>query len=244
MSIAAGSLSLKRYQVFASPQKTPLAWISERLATALVSPLRLEDTQEESSGFCHPFSGDPALPDVLSLVYDDVFLFGLRFDKKSIPTTYLKLQLRAALESLDHAQDVGVKKWGSLKNKPVVGKKLRDSLKEKLKEELLRSTLPTVRLVEVLWHLHTNEIWVESTSAGILMSFEKLFLQTFEIPLFSLNPGTAPIDFARIHLGLPEDLQPLCDVTPFLLAEGQFLGREQKGRESVAQQAEKGFEVF
>ena len=136
----------------------------------------------------------------------------MRSDKKKIPATFMKLQLRAALEALGHEKEDA---QGNVKK---VGKKVRDSIKDKLKEELLRNTLPAVKLTELLWNLKTNQIWLTTTSPATISEFEKIFSETFALPIVSLNPGTAALDFESIQLNLNTNLQSYFDLSPVALA--------------------------
>jgi DNA recombination-dependent growth factor C len=212
MPIATGTLALKRFQILTPVKETPFSWIVERVSKAFISPIGLDDTREETAGFCHPFTGEPKIDDPKSLIYENGFLFALRTDKKKIPATYTKLQLRAALHALGHEREDA---QGTVRR---VGKKIRDSVKDRLKEELLCSTLPSVRLIEVLWHLDSNQIWLTSSSAAVVSEFEKLFAEAFSLPLVTLNPGTIVFDFERLKLGLKVNIQPFLDVSPVSLS--------------------------
>lgn len=212
MPIATGSLALKRFQIITAGKNLSLAWITEKLSQSFISPLTIDDAREEASGFCHPFTGEPKIEYPHSLIYDQFYLFGMRSDKKKIPATFMKLQLRAALEALGHEKEDA---QGNVKK---VGKKVRDSIKDKLKEELLRNTLPAVKLTELLWNLKTNQIWLTTTSPATISEFEKIFSETFALPIVSLNPGTAALDFESIQLNLNTNLQSYFDLSPVALA--------------------------
>ncbi|APJ03433.1 recombination-associated protein RdgC [Silvanigrella aquatica] len=212
MPIATGSFAIKRFQILSPVKDISMTWILERMQKHFISPLDLDDVREEAIGFCHPFSGESKIENPHGLIYENVFVFGIREDKKKIPATYMKLQLRAALDALGHERENA---QGVIKK---VGKKVRDSVKDRLKDELLRSTLPSVRLIEILWHLNTNQIWLTSASPSVVCEFEKIFTEAFELPLVVINPGTAALDFERIQLGLKIDTQPYFDVSPISLA--------------------------
>jgi DNA recombination-dependent growth factor C len=215
MPIATGSFAIKRFQILSPAKEISFPWILERVQKSFISPINLDDTREETLGFCHPFSGEPKIDNPHSLIYENIFLFGLREDKKKIPATYMKLQLRAALEALGHEREDS---QGTVKK---VGKKIRESVKDRLKEELLRSTLPSVKLIEILWHLNTNQIWLTSASPSVVAEFEKLFFDAFSLPFISINPGTASMDFESIQLGLKVNIQPYLDVSPVSLATSE-----------------------
>lgn len=212
MPIAAGSFAMKRFQILSNSKEISIPWILERVQKHFISPINLEDTREEAIGFCHPFTGEPRIENPHSLIYENMLLFGMREDKKKISATYMKLQLRAALEALGHEKE---NSQGIVKK---VGKKIKDSVKDKLREELIRSTLPSVKLVEILWHLNTNQVWLMSTSPSVVAEFEKLFASAFALPLIYLNAGTAAIDFESIQLGLKVNLSSYLDVSPVSLS--------------------------
>lgn len=211
MTIGSGSFALKRFRLLAHNKNTSLLWIEEKIKKFFISPLQIDDTKEEAMGFCHPFTGEPNLNNIHSLIYDNALLFGLRFDKKKIPATFLKLQLLNALESLGH----GIEDENGRVKK--VSKKIKDAVKDKLKEELLRATLPSIRIIEIMWNLDNNEIWLFSTSSSIKDEFEKLFFEAFELSLIELTAGTLNVDFDRLQLGLKLNLQPLIDLEPVSL---------------------------
>lgn len=208
MGFGQGSYALRRFRLLAPPQKTPFAWIIEKLETQLISPLGLDDSKESAVGFCHPFTGEPSVDGVHSLVYEGSLVFGLRIDKKRVPPLFLKLQVMSALESLGHA---GTDAEGAPKK---IAKKIRDGLKDKLREELLKATLPAVRLVEFMWNLESNEISVYTASGPLIQEFEKIFQEATGLPLVALTAGTACIDFDRLQLGLPFSLEPYLNVEP------------------------------
>ncbi|KAB8036108.1 hypothetical protein GCL60_16220 [Silvanigrella paludirubra] len=212
MPIATGSLAIKRFQILSPSKDISFQWILERVQKAFISPIDLDDTREEASGFCHPFTGEAKIDNPHSLIYENVFLFGMRSDKKKIPATYMKLQLRAALDALGHEKEDA---QGSIKK---VGKKIRESVKDRLKEELLKNTLPSVKLTEILWNLKSNQIWLTSASSSVVLEFEKLFADAFELPIAVVNSGTATLDFESIQLGLNPNLQPYLDLSPVALA--------------------------
>jgi hypothetical protein len=212
MSIGAGALALRRFQVLESTRATPLEWIVEKLKSNMISVIGMDEDKEKSLGWCHPFTGDGDLGDVESLIYGDSFLFGLRIDVKRVPGTLFRLQMKAALESMGQKMSEEGEERGKAKR---LSKKMREATRDRIKSELLRRTLPNIRLLEVVWHLDSNEVWVTTTSSSALGDFEKLFNETFGIPFVHVNPGTAAVDFARIlEGGQTTSLEPLLALVP------------------------------
>ena len=107
------------------------------------------------------------------------FLFGMRSDKKKkIPATFMKLQLRAALEALDIEEDA----QGNVKK--LVKKKVRDSIKDKLKRRTLENTLPAVKLTELLWNLKLTNLVDNNLSSNNKLNLKKYFLKRLHSQLF------------------------------------------------------------
>ena len=223
MSIGAGALAVRRLQVMQKPFTFQFSEIVEMLQGNVISPIGVDEIKEQSMGWCHPFTGEPDLSDAQQLVYGQSFVFGMRADSKKIPGTLFRLQMRAALDVLTKGNtgDDGDAR------KKRMSKKLKDAAKDRIKEELLKRSLPHIRLVEIVWHLDSNEIWLTSGSASVVGEFEKLFTETFGLPLVHKNPGTLAVDFDRVNQGLDStakaSLQKLYDLVP-----ANLFGKAQK----------------
>lgn len=219
MPLGNGAVTLKRLRVI--PRDVPIteAWVWERMRRHLIRPLGVEDAETESTGWCHPFTGEPEINDWNEIVYGDAFVFGLRTDTKKIPTTLMRLQLRAAMVHL--ARESGQADDGSGKRIP---KKIRDAARERIEEELLKHTLPSIRLLEVVWHLQSNEIWLTTGSKGVVECFQKQFWETFELPLIQVTPGTGAVEFDRLQSDSDYSLEKLFDLVPALFVADEVGG--------------------
>ena len=214
MALGIGGLALRRFQVLEAPQSVTWQWVLEHLEAAAISPIGVEEPREEALGWCHPFTGDPAGKGNLgSQVYDGAMVFGLRIDSKKIPGTLFRLQLKSALDALSRVTPdapVGAR----------LSKNTRELAKERIKQELLLRTLPSVRLVEVVWFLNSGEIWLLSPGTAMSDVFQKLFEETFGLPLVPRVPGTLAIDLDKALRGLPVPLGEVVDLLPVdLMAE-------------------------
>ncbi len=209
MTLGTGAVSIKRIQVLENPTRTDFGWIQERLSKKLITPIGIDEVREESIGWCHPFSGDPNLLDARDLCFDNAFVFGLRTDSKKVPGTLFRLQMKAALEALSRGtlnNDEGKAKR--------IPKKMKDAARDRIRQELLKHTLPAIRLFEIVWHLESNEIWIATTSKSGFDVFEKLFQETFALPTAILNPGTMCVEFGRAMHDSDYSLEKLCDLMP------------------------------
>ncbi|NBO38878.1 hypothetical protein EBU99_09870 [bacterium] len=209
MSLGAGALALRRVQILASPKDVRFTDIIKKLKSRSITPLGVDEEREHSLGWCHPYSGEPDFDSAHNHLYGQAFVFGLRSDSKRIPGTYFRLQMKNALEALQKKGKAGAKSGD--RNQ---GKKLRDATRDRLKQELLRGTLPSVRLTEVVWHLDSNELWIMSASQSVFDDFEKIFLETFAWPLAHYNPGTLGVDFNRMLHGTNVSLEKNLEIIP------------------------------
>jgi DNA recombination-dependent growth factor C len=217
MSLGAGALSLRRLQVLVDPREVRFTDIIKKLKKRSVSPLGPDDEREQSSGWCHPFTGEANFESAHEHLYDQAFVFGLRTDVKRIPGTYFRLQMKNALESL---QSKGAAKGEKSRTQ---SKKLREATRDRLRQELLRGTLPSVRLTEIVWHLDTHEIWLLSASSSVCDEFALLFEETFGWPLVHYNPGTLGLDFNQMVHGRHVPLDEHLNLSPADFRPGQAL---------------------
>lgn len=211
MSLGQGALALKRIKLLTSPQSITFKSIVSQLTKGSITPIDMDDSRERSLGWCHPFNGEPDFSDSNDHIYGNTFVFGMRLDTKKIPGTLFRLQMKSALDSLGKRLSSAE---GSDKR---MSKKTRDATRDRIKLELLRRTLPSIRLVEIMWHMDSGEIWIASTSSAVVADFEALFTETFGIPFVQINAGTSLVDFDRIQMGQSASLQKLFDLSPVSL---------------------------
>jgi hypothetical protein len=223
MSIGAGSLALSRLQVLAVPGQWKPRDIVARLREHAIVPIGVDDATEESMGWCHPHTGEPDFEDAADWLVGDSLIFGLRMDSKKVPGTLYRLQLRQLMGALQETRgDRGTKSdqdgGGSLRDRRDSSRRLRERAKERVKLELLKRTLPNIRLTEVVWQLQTNEIWLISASPAVFQAFDACFVRTFALPYAFRTPGTYGLDFDRILHGLPgadDDIERLVQAVPW-----------------------------
>lgn len=216
MSIGAGSLALSRIQVLAKPGSLSLKEILKRLEEQAIHPIGIEDATEESMGWCHPHSGEPDFADARDWVTGEYLMFGLRHDQKKIPGTLYRLQLRQLLAEIERG---GSRKGRGGEDKAEQSTRaLRDRAKERVKLELLKRTLPSIRLSEVVWQLESNEIWIASSSSSVFNAFDACFVKSFGLPYVMKNPGILGIDFAAAFADVKSadrDIERLTQAVPW-----------------------------
>jgi DNA recombination-dependent growth factor C len=204
-----GSLSLKRFQILPLHSHIDFTFITKMVQKYTIQPLELQETREEACGFCHPITGDTHLESLHSLVFENNLFLGFRSDRKKISSTYLKIQIENALQNLGYSLE---NEYGK-KNK--IPKKMRDSIKETMLTELLKTCPPHVRITELLWNLESNEILFLSQSQSAVQEFQKIFFEAFQVPLIHKNTGIIPIPFDLLGTSRTQAiLDPLIQTLP------------------------------
>ena len=217
MTMAAGQVSLHRFQVLGSSVIAPEMIVS-RAIEKKVSPIGWDELREEAFGWCEPFSGDVAFLRRDHLFTDQACVLGVRLDQKKVPGTLLRLQLRSALEALKDANGFEGKKKRIPKNQ-------REAVQLRIREELMQRTLPQIKIAELVWLLDSQELWLCGASESFVERFVRLFMDTFECSLVVLNPGTMGIDFDRLAASSGQmNLEPLLHLCPVdFVGEGQLV---------------------
>lgn len=183
MSIGSGGVSSQRFKVLG---KTPSEFnIRKVLSEHNISPIDLEDVKEYSCGFCHPYTGSP-IDGALDTNYEEGFVFGVREDKKAVPTTTLRMRIKEAVDSM---------KGGDHNKK--ISKKIRDSIRDQIKLELLTRAVPSSRIIEVIWDQDAGEIYILNSAASTANTVKMLMFNAFGLTLAPLNPGTICFDFEQ-----------------------------------------------
>jgi hypothetical protein len=197
--------------------------ILSRLRDQAISPIAIDDTTEESMGWCHPHTGEPDFSDSSDWLVGDSLIFGLRIDTKKVPGTLYRLQLRQLLGEMERVRGERGKTASRSADKDTAkgegaSRRLREQAKERVKLELLKRTLPSIRLTEAVWQLKTNEIWLTSASSAVFQAFDSCFVKTFGLPYIFRTPGTTSIDFESLLRGDPEsaaDIESLLQAVPW-----------------------------
>ena len=214
MSIGAGTFTLTRLQVLAKPNDLDIGQLLQGLRSEAIVPIEMDDCVEERVGWCHPYSGEPDFSDAQDWLHGEHLVFGLRIDQKKVPGTLFKLQLRSLLEEMarSHARASKAAPESRSSDQPFSGeqgRKLKDLARDRVKTELLKRTLPSIRLVETVWNLQTTEIWITSSSQGVFDAFDVLFQKSFSLPYVFKTCGTLGVDFDLFVHGIKDESDTL-----------------------------------
>ncbi len=105
---------------------------------------------------------------------------GLRIDAISVPAAQLKLHLTQRVRA--KCEEEG---------KERLPKADIASLKEDLQAEMMRRSLPTIKVYEMLYHTETGRLWFFGKSKGVVQTFLDLFYETFGLAMVPDSPYTA-----------------------------------------------------
>lgn len=182
MGFIKGSLALTRYRVREEPPETLIdEYLSSRLAdNAFVD---IEHAPEECSlGWVEFFNHLGSNFNPATYRFGGLLAFTLRLDSRRIFGAVLNRYC-----AIREAQYLA--KTGQYPNSVV-----RKGLKEAVRSDLLRRTLLDTELMEVLWLIQENEIWLAAAGEKRRLSFEDLWSRTFGLALEMLVPVTLGLE--------------------------------------------------
>jgi DNA recombination-dependent growth factor C len=133
--------------------------------------------EEERMGWCDWRNPLITPPDEDWVSQERFAVFGLRIDTRRVPPALLKAHVDLRLQTLQKEKDLAF-----------VGKEARISLKDEIKEELLRKVLPTPKVVEVAWDLKGGILWTPASSSKTQGVLSTLFIKSFGCEIHPLAP--------------------------------------------------------
>jgi len=120
-------------------------------------------------------------------IFNQYLCVALREDAIKIPASTLKVYVH---------KEESAKKQELKRDK--LSKFERDELKDVVKINLRKKTLPTIKSYDMVWNLDARTVWFWTHNRGLCEVFEELFEKTFELRLVPHNTYCA-LEFA----GLP-----------------------------------------
>ena len=183
MGLKSGTISLTRYKVCGSRTRLTTAQLDKLLEPRKASAVRLEGVDAEDTwGWVRPLNDETDGESGNSSNIDENWgaescqmgpwiMLRLRVEKRRVPASLFQLLLKQKLAS-------AFQKRG----KPV-GRKERLEIKEDLKNELARRTLPSVSWLDAAWLESAGDLVLFTTSEKARLAFETEFSKTFAEPL-------------------------------------------------------------
>lgn len=149
--------------------------------------IELTPSQEFGCGWVHPEDMFKSNFGTEDLVVTESIICGFRYDKKSVPAALVKKLFKEKLK--EREKELGGK----------LEKADKQVLKEECKELLVLKALPNPKMIQWIWNMEENTIFIDVKSEKIIGDFIELFSKTFEVSV------------QRKNYGIPED-----NVTLFL----------------------------
>lgn len=129
--------------------------------------IEAETAEIESVGWVTPADPSGASWRGDEVVRDQYLFLRMRMDKKAVPAAWMRIKLAEA-ERAERA----------------TGKKITRAVKQELREaivpELLAQTLPSVSMVDVVWNVQRQLVYLFSTSVRAEESLGWLWVRTFD----------------------------------------------------------------
>lgn len=177
MGLYTGSASYVRYRLVEDQPERIKEIALEKLKQFSFREIEAGTLNEKSSGWVSAENMASTFFDDLHFCKEPYFAFSLRIDVRRVPG----LAMKAAMlrEEIKYKKNTGLE---------VVRKKDRDVLKDQVRQDLVRRSLPVPALFDVCWNTVTGEVLFFSTSAAANEEFAVWFLRSFGLKLARLLP--------------------------------------------------------
>jgi DNA recombination-dependent growth factor C len=199
MGLLSSTLSITRYRVEGRLKKPVLETMAESLKAHVIPEIE-DDISDKAVGwtsFDKPFNPDF---EHSSFVIGTYFVFSLRIDKKSIPSSVVKKH--CAMEIARRLAET---------KRPFLSRDEKKRVREHVISVLSRRIPATPNVYDVIWDYEQASLWLFSTLKSANEALEALFFKSFQIPAIRLFPYTT----ADLAMGLSDTER---DVLPRLSA--------------------------
>ena len=179
MGILSGAMSVRRFRIEGDmPAEGITDWLRDGLQDQafLESPVEVGKEEREGWVLCHNLL-DTDFTDVNRWLYNDVAVFALRVDKKTLPAKLFKAHLEKRVEA-----------WCEEHGMERCPRSVKDELKERLEIEWLKRALPRVGLTEIAIHLTEGFCIVHSLSDNVAERVRKRFHASTGLKLVPWSP--------------------------------------------------------
>ncbi|MGA1825856.1 MAG: recombination-associated protein RdgC [bacterium] len=183
MGLISTSSSFCRYQVKDPVPKDYHEHYAQEIRRNCFREIEENSDIERSSGWVNIMNiFDTAFPG--EEFFQDTFIaLSLRIDTRRIPSHILRQYCTKAEE--EKKADIG---------KNFLSKEDRENIRDRVKFQLLRKIIPTIRTFDMIWDIHKGEILFSSLNEKIGDEFQELFKKTFDCYALPLCPYTMAQD--------------------------------------------------
>lgn len=159
-----------------------------------LKPLNIESEVERAVGWSHPQYPLETELDLSEVLYTDYLVLGMRIDTWQVPSAMVKLHTDAEVRHIMQTQ-----------NKERLNRYEVAEIKERIRLDMKRKTLPMTKCVEMVWHLEQGWVKFFSQSQKLLGEFVDLFEETFQLRLKPHGPFVSATRGRFDHLALTEE---------------------------------------
>lgn len=205
MGIFKGSATLTRYNASGRRVEGFADFIDERIRVFAFRDIE-NSADEQAVGWVSAADFMDTAFAYAAYALDPYIVLGLRVDKRKLPSGVLKKYHRLELRKVKRERDG-----------QNISRAERETLKEKVKLDLLRRIPPSTQTYDVVWDTARNEVWFGGASRGALDLFEDYFRRCFNVELVPRIPYLA----ARDLLPQPALLERLEQARPWDLGGGE-----------------------
>jgi DNA recombination-dependent growth factor C len=201
MGLLKGNPTLTRYRVTDDvPSDFTEEFVGERLRKNAFVDIE-KSPEEESSGWVELINDLSVAFDLGTYKYGPNYAFNLREDTRKLSAKILNRYY--AIVEAEFVKKM-TRKPNSVKKK---------ELKENLRRDLLRRSLLTTDLHEVVWLAKQNEVWLSGAGEKLRTLFEEHWNRTFALSIRLLAPITMAVELAP-----PDRRMDVLELKPGILA--------------------------
>jgi len=188
MGFLSSSVSIAQYRVEGKLEKPVIETVARCLKKNVIPDVD-EDIADRTVGwtsFDKPFNPDF---DGSSFLIGTYFVFSLRIDKKTVPTSLIRKH--CAMETVKRLAATG-RKYLSRDEKSMI--------REQVTSVLTLRIPATPNVYDLIWNYEESSLWFFSTLKSANEELETLFFRSFQLPLIRLFPYTT----ADLAMGLSD----------------------------------------
>jgi recombination associated protein RdgC len=199
MGLLSSTVSITRFRVEGKLKKPVLETTAECLKAHVIPEIE-DDVSDKAVGwtsFDKPFNPDF---ENSSFVIGSHFVFSLRIDKKTVPSSVIKKH--CAMEVARRLAET---------KRPYLSRDEKRAVREHIISILSRRIPATPNVYDLIWNYEQSSLWFFSTLKSANEELETLFFRSFQIPIIRLFPYTT----ADLAMGLSDTER---DILPGLSA--------------------------
>jgi recombination associated protein RdgC len=178
VGILTGAMTVRRFRVVGDVPDDFRSTYAHRLDEYAFREKPVEQGKEEVEGWVQVHNLlDTTFEDPNRWLYNNLAVFALRVDKKTLPAKLFQATLKKRCEA-----------WCQARGAERCPGSVKKQLKEELEAEWLKRTLPRVAVTECCWNLTGGYLLLASLSDSSADRFKKRFYRTFGLKMVNWSP--------------------------------------------------------